>query len=200
MVFSFNHQFHYNMFFKIPKILFCAILNLGGSMDYSKYIRNLKDYPKEGIIFRDITTLLKDKDAFRGAIDELVSIAPKDVDKVVGVEARGFIVGAPIALGLDAGFVPVRKPGKLPYKKIEASYELEYGTDTIEIHEDAISPGEKVIIVDDLLATGGTSKATIDLIERLGGKVEALVFLVELTDLPGREVLEGYDVRSLVKY
>lgn len=169
-------------------------------MDYSKYIRNLKDYPKEGIIFRDITTLLKDKDAFRGAIDELVAIAPKDVDKVVGVEARGFIVGAPIALGLDAGFVPVRKPGKLPYKKIEASYELEYGTDTIEIHEDAISPGEKVIIVDDLLATGGTSKATIDLIERLGGKVEALVFLVELTDLPGREVLEGYDVRSLVKY
>lgn len=169
-------------------------------MDYSKYIRNLKDYPKEGIIFRDITTLLKDKDAFRGAIDELVSIAPKDVDKVVGVEARGFIVGAPIALGLDAGFVPVRKPGKLPYKKIEASYELEYGTDTIEIHEDAISPGEKVIIVDDLLATGGTSKAAIDLIERLGGKVEALVFLVELTDLPGREVLEGYDVRSLVKY
>ena len=188
------------MFFKIPKILFCAILNLGGSMDYSKYIRNLKDYPKEGIIFRDITTLLKDKDAFRGAIDELVAIAPKDVDKVVGVEARGFIVGAPIALELDAGFVPVRKPGKLPYKKIEASYELEYGTDTIEIHEDAISPGEKVIIVDDLLATGGTSKATIDLIERLGGKVEALVFLVELTDLPGREVLEGYDVRSLVKY
>ena len=188
------------MFFKIPKILFCAILNLGGSMDYSKYIRNLKDYPKEGIIFRDITTLLKDKDAFRGAIDELVAIAPKDVDKVVGVEARGFIVGAPIALELDAGFVPVRKPGKLPYKKIEASYELEYGTDTIEIHEDAISSGEKVIIVDDLLATGGTSKATIDLIERLGGKVEALVFLVELTDLPGREVLEGYDVRSLIKY
>lgn len=169
-------------------------------MDYSKYIRNLKDYPKEGIIFRDITTLLKDKDAFRGAIDELVAIAPKDVDKVVGVEARGFIVGAPIALELDAGFVPVRKPGKLPYKTIEASYELEYGTDTIEIHEDAISPGEKVIIVDDLLATGGTSKATIDLIERLGGKVEALVFLIELTDLPGREVLEGYDVRSLVKY
>ena len=101
---------------------------------------------------------------------------------------------------MDAGFVPVRKPGKLPYKKIEVSYELEYGTDKIEIHEDAISSGEKVIIVDDLLATGGTSKATIDLVERLGGKVEALVFLVELTDLPGREVLKGYDVRSLIKY
>lgn len=169
-------------------------------MDISKKIRAIYDYPKEGIIFRDITTLLVDKDAFREAMDEMVSISPGNVDKVVGIEARGFIVGAPLALSLGAGFVPIRKPGKLPADTISATYELEYGNDSIEIHKDSIEPGERVIIVDDLLATGGTSKAAIELVERLGGKVDALVFLVELKDLPGRKVLKGYDVRSLIKY
>ncbi|VVB67698.1 Adenine phosphoribosyltransferase [Candidatus Norongarragalina meridionalis] len=170
-------------------------------MDLSSHIRNVPDFPKKGIGFKDITTLLKDRAAFRDAIKQLSApYRDKNVSVVVGIESRGFILGAAVAHELGVGFVPLRKPGKLPYKKIKQEYALEYGTDAIEIHEDAIAPGERVLLVDDLLATGGTAKAACDLIEKLGGKIVALAFLIELTFLKGREKLKGRDVMALIKY
>lgn len=169
-------------------------------MDLRDKIRALKDYPSEGIIFRDITTLLKETDGFKEAIDQLDELRDDEVDVVVGIEARGFIVGAPIAYKKNCGFVPVRKPGKLPAETISKEYALEYGIDKIEMHKDAIKEGSRVLIVDDLLATGGTSKAAVELIESLGGIVVGLDFLIELEGLPGREALKGYDVRSVIKY
>ncbi|WP_455257113.1 adenine phosphoribosyltransferase [Peptoniphilus asaccharolyticus] len=169
-------------------------------MDLRDKIRALKDYPSEGIIFRDITTLLKEADGFKAAIDQISDLRDDEIDVVVGIEARGFIVGAPIAYKKDCGFVPIRKPGKLPAETISREYALEYGTDKIEMHKDAIKEGSRVLIVDDLLATGGTSKAAVELIESLGGIVVGLDFLIELEGLPGRDALKGYDVRSVIKY
>lgn len=164
-------------------------------------IRNIPDFPKPGIIFRDITSLIQDKTAFKKAVDLLIDqYKGKQIDKVVGVEARGFIFGAAIAHEIGAGFIPVRKKGKLPCKCISATYELEYGTDTLEIHEDAIKPGEKILVIDDLLATGGTVKAVTGLIERLKGKIQGIGFVIELVDLKGREKLKDYPVSSLVTF
>lgn len=164
-------------------------------------IRDIANYPKKGIMFRDITTLIKDKHAFKDAIDQLsYKIIDKKIDYIVGVEARGFIVGSALAYKLNKGFIPVRKKGKLPHKTVSRNYALEYGNATLEIHEDALEKGSRVIIADDLLATGGTAKATAELIEQLGGKVAAYAFLVELIDLKGKEKLKDYDVISLLKY
>lgn len=164
-------------------------------------IRTIPDFPKEGILFRDITTLLKDADGFRLAIDALVErFRDRDVNLVASIEARGLILGAPLAYLLGVGFIPVRKPGKLPATTACEEYELEYGTDAVEIHADAIRAGERVLVVDDLLATGGTALATCTLIERLGGNVVGIAFLVELPDLGGRKKLAGYDVESLVAF
>lgn len=170
-------------------------------MDLKEKIRIVPDFPKEGIQFIDITTLLKDGPAYAHVIDELVGMA-KEVkpDIVVGPEARGFTVGAPVAYGLKVGFVPVRKPGKLPAETARYEYALEYGTDMLEIHKDAIQPGQRVLLVDDLLATGGTSLATAQLIEGLGGVVVGIYFIIELTFLTGREKLAGYDLRTLIRY
>lgn len=170
-------------------------------MDLKSKIRDIKDFPKEGIIFKDITTVLKDKEAFRYCIDKMAEqFENKDVDIIVGPEARGFLVGAPIAYKIGAGFVPVRKPGKLPAETISYEYELEYGTDSLEIHMDSIETGTKVVIVDDLLATGGTILSTIKLIEQLGGEIVGVSFFIELEFLNGRDVLKGYDISSLVKF
>jgi adenine phosphoribosyltransferase len=170
-------------------------------IDLKKYIRNIPDFPKQGILFRDITTLLKDKKAFKYAIAALVSkYRNKKIDFVVAVESRGFILGSIIAYALSAGFVPVRKKGKLPAATHSATYDLEYGTDTLEIHQDAIKPDDTVLIVDDLLATGGTVKAVTDLIRQLQGKIAGIAFLIELSDLKGRDKLKGYPVYSLIKY
>lgn len=170
-------------------------------MDLKEKIRIIEDFPKAGIRFKDITTLLKDKEAYRFTIDELVRrCSGKGADIVVGPEARGFVLGAPIAYGLGAGFVPVRKPGKLPYETVHYEYDLEYGVDALEVHKDAIQPGQRVIIADDLLATGGTSLATVKLVELLGGVVVGLIFVVELTYLDGRQRLAGYDVESVIQY
>jgi adenine phosphoribosyltransferase len=164
-------------------------------------IRDVPDFPKKGIVFKDITTLLKDPALFRRTIDLLaVMCGDRAVDKVVAIESRGFILGGVLASRLNAGFVPVRKPKKLPAKTLSASYELEYGTDSLEIHEDALSRGESVLIVDDVIATGGTARAVGDLVDRLGAKVSAYAFLVELTFLKGREKLPGRDVLSLIRY
>ncbi|MGB5931932.1 MAG: adenine phosphoribosyltransferase [Anaerolineae bacterium] len=170
-------------------------------MELAEMIRNIPDFPVEGILFRDITTLIKDPDAFQEAVDALLdSCVGREVDVVVAIEARGLIFGAPMAYELGAGFVPVRKPDKLPGEKIAASYTLEYGTNVLEMHEDAIEPGQRVLIVDDLLATGGSAKATAALVERLGGEVVGFVFLIELTDLRGIDKLKGYEVFSLIEY
>lgn len=169
----------------------------------SKKIRTVPHFPKQGVMFKDITTLLQDSAAFRQAIDALVEyFMKKDLhfDKVVSTESRGFILGSVMAYEFHAGFVPLRKPGKLPYKKIKQEFRTEYSTDAFEIHEDAIQKGESVLIADDLIATGGTLKAAIDLVERLGGKVNGIACLVELTFLHGREKVKGYDVFSLVKF
>jgi len=164
-------------------------------------IRSIPDFPKPGVLFRDVTTLIKDKFAFKKAVEQLASIYKgRKIDKVVGVEARGFIFGAALAYKIGAGFVPVRKKGKLPCKTISATYALEYGTDTLEIHLDAIKPAEKVLIVDDLLATGGTVKATIKLVEKLKGKILGIEFVIELVDFKGREKFKKYPVHSLVKF
>ncbi len=164
-------------------------------------IRDVPDFPKKGIVFRDITTLLKDPALFRRTVDLLAVVCgDRPVDKVVAIESRGFILGGVLASRLNAGFVPVRKPGKLPAKTLRASYELEYGTDSLEIHEDALSPGDRVLIVDDVIATGGTARAVGDLVDRLGAKVAAYAFLVELTFLKGREKLPGREVLSLIRY
>ena len=165
------------------------------------YIRTIPDFPKEGIMFRDVTTVISDADGFGLAIDDMQSaLEGIDFDAVAGIESRGFIFGAPIAYNLGKAFVPIRKKGKLPHKTIEESYALEYGNATIEIHEDAIKPGQKVVLVDDLIATGGSMKAAVNLIEKLGGEVVKILFLIELTDLHGRAVLEGYDVYSSTEF
>lgn len=170
-------------------------------MDLKEKIRIIEDFPKPGIRFKDITTLLKDKEAYHYTIDELVRrCSGKQADIVVGPEARGFVLGAPIAYGLGAGFVPVRKPGKLPFETVRYEYDLEYGIDVLEVHKDAIQPGQRVIIADDLLATGGTSLATVKLVEMLGGIVAGLIFVVELTYLDGRQRLLDYDVESIIQY
>ena len=166
-----------------------------------KLIREVPDFPKPGINFYDITTLLKHPEGLRLTVDALAAeFEGAKIDTVIGVEARGFIFAPALAYHLGAGFVPVRKPKKLPADRTSISYDLEYGQDTLEIHTDAISAGDRVIIADDLLATGGTARAVVDLVEGLGGKIEGLVFVVELEFLPGRKNLEGYDVRSLIKY
>jgi adenine phosphoribosyltransferase len=171
------------------------------AVDLRAKIREIPDFPKPGILFYDITTLLKDPDAFKGAIDLLVDpYRDRRVDVVVGMESRGFIFSAPMAYILGVGFVPVRKLGKLPAETVSVEYALEYGTNTLEIHRDAITPGQRVLIVDDLLATGGTVSGTIDLVRRIGGEVVGLVFLVELRFLKGRERLRGYDVHSIIQY
>lgn len=169
--------------------------------DLKKLIREVPDYPKKGILFYDLTTLLKDKAGFQTLIDRLCDhFRDHTVDIVAGIEARGFIFAPTLAYRLGAGFVPVRKPKKLPAKTVSVSYALEYGTDTLEIHEDAIKPGDRVILCDDLLATGGTAAATVQLIQKLGGKVEGTAFAVELTFLNGRAKLPGLDVFSLLQY
>ena len=170
-------------------------------MDYKKFIREVPDYPKPGILFYDITTLLKDKSAFRSMIDDLTAwYRDKEIAKVVGIESRGFIVGGPLAHQLGAGFVPVRRPGKLPADSFEVKYNLEYGSNSLAIHRDAIAMGERVLIVDDLLATGGTAAATTNLVRQLGGEIVGAAFLVELLGLKGRELLNGCQVRALVQY
>ncbi len=171
------------------------------NIELREHIRSVKDFPKKGIVFRDITTLFKNPSALKQTIDELYA-STKDlrIDKVVGIESRGFIFGALLAERLNVGFVPVRKPGKLPAETEKEFYDLEYGKDSIEIHKDAIEPGEKILIHDDLLATGGTAKATINLIEKLSGEVVQVLFLVELSFLKGREKLKGYNVKSLIDY
>ena len=169
--------------------------------ELEKYIRDIPDFPKAGIIFKDITTLLKDKSAFKKTIDALSEeFKGKRIDKVVAVEARGFIFGGALAAQLGAGFVPVRKKGKLPWKTNEVTYDLEYGTDTLQIHQDAIEPNESVLIVDDLLATGGTVKAVTDLIKQLKGKIIGVAFVIELEFLKGREKLKDYPLFSLIKF
>lgn len=170
-------------------------------MDYKQYITVVEDWPKEGIKFKDITTLMDNGTAYKSAVDEIVAYAEKQqVDIVVGPEARGFIVGCPVSYALEIGFAPVRKEGKLPREVIKVDYGLEYGKDVLTIHKDAIRPGQRVLITDDLLATGGTIEATIKLVEELGGIVVGCAFLVELTYLNGRDKLEGYDVLTLMKY
>ena len=164
-------------------------------------IRDVADFPSAGIVFRDLTPLLGDAEALRVTVDALAdTFAGRRVDKVVGIEARGFILAAPVAYRLGAGFVPVRKAGKLPWKTEAEEYALEYGVDRLELHADAMAPGDEVVVVDDVIATGGTAQATVRLIERLGATVAGLAFAVELTFLAGREKLEGYDVVSLVTY
>ena len=170
-------------------------------MDLASKIRDVVDFPKPGIVFKDITTLIKDPEAFRYMIDSLCErYKATDVDLVVGVESRGFILGAPLAYLLDAGFIPVRKVGKLPAATVQAEYSLEYGTAAVEMHKDAILQGQRVLVVDDLLATGGTAAATVQLIESLGGKVVGVAFLVELSFLKGRELLGDHDVFTMIQY
>ena len=166
-----------------------------------EYVRSIPDFPEEGIIFRDITSVIQDPDGLQLAIDGLDGLVKgTDYDVVVGPESRGFIFGVPVAYKNDKSFVPVRKKGKLPCETISQEYSLEYGTATIEMHKDAIKPGQKVVIVDDLIATGGTIEAIIKLVEALGGEVVKIVFLIELQGLKGREKLKGYDVDALIKY
>jgi adenine phosphoribosyltransferase len=170
-------------------------------VDVRSLIRAIPDFPIPGILFRDITPLLKDKDGFRGAIDLFVDRYKNErIDYVVGVEARGYMLGAPLAYAIGAGFVPVRKPGKLPYNKLSESYALEYGTNSLEIHDDALGHGDRVLIVDDLLATGGTAKATKRLLERLGATVTGFAFLIEIAPLNGRDALTGTDVTAFITY
>jgi len=165
------------------------------------YIRTIPDFPEEGIMFRDVTTVLQDAEGFHLAIDEMQKLlSDTEFDVIVGAESRGFIFGAPLAYNMKKAFVPVRKKGKLPCETVEATYELEYGTATIEMHKDSIKPGQKVVIVDDLIATGGTIEAAAKLIEELGGEVVKIVFLLELAGLNGREKLAKYDVVTVVTY
>ena len=169
--------------------------------ELKKLIREVPDFPKPGINFYDITTLLKDPSGLEETLDSLTELCRGlDIDTVIGVESRGFIFGAPLAYQLGVGFIPVRKPKKLPSDTVSVSYELEYGTDSLEMHKDAVGEGHNVLIVDDLLATGGTARAVVDLVEKVGGKVSALLFVVELTFLNGRAKFEGYNVKSLVSY
>jgi len=170
-------------------------------IDLSSKIRALPDFPKTGILFRDITTLLQDGCAFKQAVDQMADMCSEmEFDLIVAPEARGFIIGTPLAYAMQKGFIPVRKTGKLPGRTRKASYKLEYGEDNLEIHEDAITPGIRVLVVDDLLATGGTIRSTVDLVTELGGVVVGAAFLIELTDLRGRDLLRGYQVQALIKY
>src|SRR5699024_7008012 len=170
-------------------------------MDYKKYVKIVENWPKEGIEFKDITPLMDNGEAFKSAVDEIVEYAEeKEVDLIVGPEARGFIIGCPVAYSLGVGFAPVRKKGKLPREVIEVSYGLEYGENVLAIHKDAVKPGQRVLITDDLLATGGTIEATIKLVEQLGGVVVGCAFLVELSYLNGLDKLDGYDVLTLMSY
>ena len=170
-------------------------------MDLKKKIRSIPDFPKKGIVFRDITTLLNDGKAFRYSVDRMVEHwQGKKIDAVLGAEARGFIYGGAVAYGLGVGFIPVRKPGKLPYKTHEASYDLEYGKNILQIHIDAFEKDDRILIVDDLVATGGTAKAKAELVENMGGKIVGFCFLIELEFLNPRKILKNYDVFSLIKY
>lgn len=171
-------------------------------MDLKAKLRHVMGFPKEGVDFIDITTVLQDAEALRQCVGELEvkAAASGDFDLIVGPESRGFIFGAPLAYNLNKGFVPIRKKGKLPYNTIKVEYQLEYGSDVLEMHEDAIRPGQKVVIVDDLLATGGTTESNIKLIEKLGGEVVGIVFFIELSFLNGRDKLKGYKVESLVQF
>ena len=170
-------------------------------MDISSLIRTVPNFPKEGIMFKDITTLLKDAKGFQAALEEFYNLCKdKNLTKIVGIESRGFIFGAVLADKLGIGFVPIRKPGKLPAETLSETYELEYGTDTIEIHKDALSKDDKILLHDDLLATGGTMKAACDLVEKLGAEIVQISFLIELTFLGGRKKLGKYDVQSLITY
>jgi len=170
-------------------------------MDLKSYIRNVKDFPKAGIMFRDITTLLKNPEAFDFTLSKLLEFTKgKQITKVVGIESRGFIFGSLLAHKLNCGFIPVRKPGKLPAEKVSISYSLEYGEDKLEMHKDAIEPGDRVLVHDDLLATGGTMNAVCQLIEQLGGEIVQVSLIVELSFLNGRDKLKPYDVRSIVDY
>lgn len=171
------------------------------SINLKDHIRDIPNFPKKGIVFKDITTLLGHREAFKMVIDNFVEhYRDKSIDKIVAADARGFIIGSVLAYKLDAGFVPVRKKGKLPYKTIEATYELEYGNDTLCMHEDAIFEDESVLIVDDLLATGGTAKATCDLVEKEKGKIIEFAFMIELSFLKGRDKLKGYEIFSQIVY
>ena len=172
-------------------------------MELKDYIKDIKDFPEEGIIFRDVTPLMQDKAAYKESIHQMVAWIKglnKDIDVIAGPEARGFLFGCPVAYELDAGFVPVRKPGKLPRETVFEKYDLEYGSNEIHMHADSIQKGQNVVIVDDLLATVGTVEAAIKLVERLGGNVVGIVFLIELVDLKGTDKLKGYPVYSLLKY
>jgi adenine phosphoribosyltransferase len=170
-------------------------------MELAQLVRTIPDFPVKGILFRDITTLLKDGEAFQEAVDSLVErYEDQDIDLVAAVEARGWIFGAPLAYELGTGFVPIRKPNKLPAEKLAEEYALEYGQNVLEVHRDAIQPGDKVLLADDLLATGGSSSAAARLIEKLGGEVVGVAFLIELVDLHGREKLKKYDVFSLIEF
>ena len=170
-------------------------------MELEKFIRDVPDFPEKGIIFKDITTLLKDKNAFKYVVDLMVKkYADKNIDKIVAIESRGFIFGGVVAYHLGCGFVPARKPGKLPAETIKEEYTLEYGTDSLEMHTDAIEPGERVLIIDDLLATGGTALAVAKLVERLKGNLIGIEFLIELDFLKGRDKLTGYNINSYLRY
>ena len=170
-------------------------------MNYKNYVADVKDFPKEGILFRDITPLMNDGAVFKKANDEFIDFARKvKANLIVGPESRGFIFGCPVAYNLGIGFVPVRKPNKLPRETISYSYDLEYGSNELHIHADAIKKGDKVLIIDDLLATGGTVEASIKLVEKLGGEVVGLAFLIELLELKGREKLKDYNIFTLMKY
>ncbi|HEX2925762.1 MAG TPA: adenine phosphoribosyltransferase [Ruminiclostridium sp.] len=171
-------------------------------MDLKAKLRHVMDFPKTGIDFVDITTVLQDPEAFKTCMDSFKELSEKmgDFDLIVGSESRGFIFGAPLAYEMGKGFVPVRKKGKLPYKTIKEEYDLEYGKDVLEMHEDAVKPGQRVLIVDDLLATGGTTQANVKLIEKLGGEVAGIVYFIELLSLKGRDKLKGYKVESIVQF
>ena len=171
-------------------------------IDLASLIRDVPDFPVQGVLFKDVSTLLRDPAGFRAAVDALVDHYDRrqEIDVVAAIEARGFLFAAPLAYRLGAAIVPVRKPGKLPAKTTRVQYSLEYGSSTLEIHEDAIQPGQRVLVVDDVLATGGSARAAVELVERLGGKVIGTAFLVELTFLHGVDKLRGYDVFSVIKY
>lgn len=170
-------------------------------MDLKSKIRNIPDFPKKGIVFRDITTLVGDGEAFKYAVDKMVGhYSGVGIDAILGAEARGFIFGAVMAYKMGVGFIPIRKPGKLPYKTTQVSYDLEYGSNILEMHVDAVNKGDKVLIVDDLVATGGTARAKAELVEKNGGNVVGFCFLIELEFLNPRKLLEDYDIFSLIKY
>lgn len=170
-------------------------------MRLENYIEDIQDFPKEGILFRDITPLMADGEAFAHTVDLMTDYAKKQqADLIIAPEARGFLFGCPVATNMKIGFAPVRKPGKLPRETVGVSYDLEYGSNTLLMHKDAIKPGQRVVIVDDLLATGGTIEASCKIVEELGGIVAGICFLIELVDLDGREKLKGYDVHSILKY